>query len=81
MATRLGQQVIRTHGRHLPTMRDMDGRVIHIPQDQSELHTSVPILGRLIFPRMFQVERGVFNVVTIREEENAPVDCQQHSSR
>lgn len=54
-------------------MRDVDGRIIHVPQDQRELNARVPVFRRLILPSMVQVKRGIIDVVSIREEEDPPI--------
>ena len=48
-------------------------RIVHVRENKSELHTGVPAFRRLSLPRMFEVERGMLGVVTVREEQNAPI--------
>lgn len=51
----------------------INGRIVHIRQHQRELHTSVPVLRWPTFPRMFEVKRGEFGLVSVREKEDAPI--------
>lgn len=53
-------------------MRYMYGRVIHIPQDQRELYTCIPVLGRVLFPSLLEVERGMIDLVAVGKEEDSP---------
>lgn len=55
------------------TMRDGDGWVVDIRQNQGELYTSVPILGGFVLPSVLQVKRRMLDMITVREEENAPM--------
>lgn len=55
------------------TMMDVNGGVFDAGQHQRKLHTGIPILRRFAFPGMFKVEGGVLGMITVREEENAPV--------
>lgn len=65
-------------------MSDIGGRVIHIPQDDRKLHARIPILWDFLFPGVIQVQRGIFDVVAVREEKNPPMarlgDFFQHMS-
>lgn len=54
-------------------MRLIDRRIVNVGQHQGKLYTSVPIRWRFIFPRMFQVKRYIFNLVSVRVEEDAPI--------
>lgn len=55
------------------TMRDLNGGIVYVPQDQSKLYARIPVFRRLVLPGMFQIEGCVFDVVAIGEKENAPV--------
>lgn len=51
----------------------INGRIVHIRQHQRELHTSVPVLRWSTLPRMFEVKRGEFGLVSVGEKEDAPI--------
>lgn len=57
----------------LLTVTDVDGWVIWIRQDDHKLYTRVPVLGGFVFPGVVQVQRGVLDMVSKREEENSPM--------
>lgn len=59
------------------TVRDVDGWVVYVGQNQSELNASVPVCWRFVFPGMLQVKGCVFDMITVRKEEDSPMNrCQ-----
>lgn len=60
------------------TVRDIDGRVVHIRQDQSKLDAGIPVRWRFVFPSVFQVERCMFDMITVRKEKDPPIQKCQH---
>lgn len=53
-------------------MRNLDGRIVHVPQDQGKLDAGIPVLGGILFPGVLQVEGRMLDVVSVRKEQNAP---------
>jgi hypothetical protein len=49
-----------------------DARILGIPEDEHKLGASIPVLARLVFKAMLQVERGMVDVVSKGKEENSP---------
>lgn len=54
-------------------MRDVDRGILHVGQDQCELYTGIPVLWWFALPCMLEVERGMLRMVSVGEEENAPI--------
>lgn len=51
----------------------INGRIVHIRQHQRKLHTGVPVLRWSILPRMFEVKRSEFGLISVGEKEDAPI--------
>ena len=64
---------------------DIQAGIVRVPEDERKLNTAAPVVGNLIsFEAVFKINGALVDIVTMWEEQNAPVKekkCQQDSER
>ena len=57
---------------------EVERGIVGVPEDEAELDTTAPVLGHGIgLEAMFEINGALVDVVTEREEENAPIDIRE----
>lgn len=53
---------------------NVQARIVRVPEDEGELNTAAPVFGdRVGVEAMLEVNGALVNVVSVREEQDAPI--------